>query len=75
MIRPTPTLGPAVYLGTVTRVDGDRCYVEVPALARGFEYGPARYPADGIPPAAADTVAVAFLNGVLDELVVLARMA
>lgn len=35
-----------VYIGTVTRVTGAECYVEVPRLAAGFEYGPARYPAN-----------------------------
>lgn len=33
-----------VHIGTVTRVDGATCYVELPRIARGFEYGPARYP-------------------------------
>lgn len=60
-----------VYLGTVTRLDGSTAYVEVPRLAPGFEY-PARHPA-GIE--AGDAVAVAFLEGGRDELVVLVRLA
>ncbi len=39
---PAPTGG--VHVGRVLRVEGPACYVEVPALAPGYEYGPARYP-------------------------------
>lgn len=59
-----------VYLGTVTRVDGPTAYVEVPRLAPGFEY-PARHGGA----VAGDEVAVAFLEGGRDELVVLLRLA
>ena len=98
MARPrnTATDNVGAYLGKVTRVTGRTCYVEVPSLARGLEYGPARYPdhlhpgtdtdtaltgtgqqhAHGFTPlAAGDPVAVAFLAGHPDNLVVLARLA
>lgn len=95
-----------VYVGNVTRVAGATCYVELPRLAKGFEYGPAPYPSeyaageqttqDGNhshsapggatssngdhrhgPRALAkgDRVAVAFLEGGRDDVVVLARLA
>lgn len=94
-----------VYLAKVTRIVGAECYVEVPSLAPGYEYGPSRYPAinaagrttdytagtQGGDPAHAhpehrhnlatdalavgDRVAVAFLEGGRDELVVLVRLA
>lgn len=95
MARPrnNDTANVGAYLGKVTRVTGRTCYVEVPSLARGLEYGPARYPdhlhpgtdtdtagdpthAHGFAPlAAGDPVAVAFLAGHPDNLVVLARLA
>lgn len=71
--RPTRTTGtPGTYLGKVTRVVGSECYVEVKALARGFEYGPARFP-HGSGVAKGHDVAVAFLDG--GDLVVLVRLA
>ena len=47
MARPRSgdTTNAGVYLGRVTKVDGRVCYVELPSLAAGLEYGPARYPA------------------------------
>ena len=71
------TTNPGVYLGTITRVAGATAYVEVPHLAPGFEY-PARYPAEYVGSsllAPGDDVAVAFLEGGRDELVVLIRLA
>lgn len=38
--------GGRLYIGTVTRVTGSSCYVEVPRYAKGFELGPCRYPAE-----------------------------
>lgn len=38
--------GGGIYIGTVTRVTGSTCYVEVPRYAKGFELGPCRYPAE-----------------------------
>lgn len=98
MARPrnSDTTNAGAYLGKVTRVTGRTCYVEVPTLAPGLEYGPARYPAEyapaaetdpatvgdlgdhthGLPPlAAGDAVAVAFIAGRRDEVVVLTRLA
>lgn len=71
------TSNPGIYLGTITHVEGATAYVEVPRLAPGFEY-PARYPAEYagttvLAPGVA--VAVAFLEGGRDELVVLIRLA
>lgn len=65
-----------VYLGTVTRVTGATCYVELPRLAKGFEYGPAPYPSEYAGSlASGDRVAVAFLEGGRDDVVVLVRLA
>lgn len=73
--RPTGNAG--IYIGRIKRVVGPTAYVEVPRLAPGFEY-PARYPAEyagtGLLAAGVD-VAVAFLEGGRDELVVLIRLA
>lgn len=78
-----------LYEGTVTRVDGPVCYVEVPGVAKGSVYGPARYPAqlaatgaggaDGHTHALrqlakGDRVAVGFLSTGQDAIVVLARL-
>lgn len=71
------TSNPGIYLGTIRRVDGPTAYVEVPRLAPGFEY-PARYPAEyagGTLLEPGVDVAVAFLEGGRDELVVLIRLA
>ena len=71
------TTNPGIYLGSITHVDGTTAYVEVPRLAPGFEY-PARYPAEYAGSsllAPGDDVAVAFLEGGRDELVVLIRLA
>lgn len=43
--RSADTLNAGVYIGRVTKVDGRVCYVELPSMAPGLEYGPARYPA------------------------------
>lgn len=43
--------GGRVYIGTVTRVTGTTCFVEVPRYAKGFELGPCRYPAELAPTA------------------------
>lgn len=74
--RATASSGGGLWLGTVTRLDAAGAYVEVPRLAAGYEYGPARYPAEdaGIL-AAGDDVVVAFLEDGLDELVVLVRLS
>lgn len=90
---------PGVYIAKVTRVTGATCYVEIKSIAKGFEFGPAAYPAeyhsaatlsgsapgayDGAPPhthplrelAKGDKVAVAFLDGGTDDVVVLVRLA
>lgn len=82
---------PGVYIGKVTKVTGATCLVEIPRLARGYTYGPAPYPSEygqGEDTANAeghshdlrqlakgDRVAVAFLEGGHDEVVVLARLA
>ncbi len=71
------TSNPGIYLGVVRRVVGPTAYVEVPRLAPGFEY-PARYPAEYAGTdllASGVDVAVAFLEGGRDELVVLIRLA
>lgn len=79
---PTRTVDPnaGVYLATVTRVTGTVCYLEVPRLAKGFEYGPAGYPSEYGPASLApieqgDRVVVAFLEGGRDDLVVVTRLA
>lgn len=69
--RPTGNAG--IYTGRIKRVAGATAYVEVTALAPGFEY-PARRPAD-VALGQGDEVAVAFLEGGRDELVVLLRLA
>lgn len=38
--------GGHVYIGKITRVTGTTCYVEVPHVAPGFEFGPAGYPSE-----------------------------
>ena len=68
------------YLGTITRVTGATAYVELPRLAAGFEYGPAGYPSEyaqagETPLEVGDRVAVAFLEGGRDDVVVLLRLA
>lgn len=65
---------PGTHLGTVTRIDGAEAYVLL-EVAPGFEYGPARYPDTLGDLAAGEEVAVAFLDGRLDDVVVLARLA
>lgn len=75
-----------VYLGRITRVTGTVCYLEVPSLAPGFEYGPAAYPDTYADPTTSggdpshthparpltvgDRVACAFLGGRQDDGVV-----
>lgn len=92
--RRTDTLNVGVYVGRVTRVEARVCYVELPTLAPGLEYGPARYPAGYAPGAitgtggpdpghthpfrtltVGDAVAVAFLAGRRDSVVVLTVLA
>ena len=71
------TTNPGVYLGRVRKVTGATAYIEVPRLAPGFDY-PARYPAGSLSQgklSAGVEVAVAFLEGGRDELVVLVRLA
>lgn len=71
------TSNSGIYLGRVVKVDGRTAYVEVPRLAPGFDY-PARYPAGSLAQGRQDAgteVAVAFLEGGRDELVVLLRLA
>lgn len=67
------TTNPGIYLGQVTSVDGSTAYVKVPRLADDYAY-PARYGV-GLVPAAGDDVAVGFLEGDRDELVILIRLA
>lgn len=98
--------GGGTYLATVTRVTGSTCFVEVPRVAPGFEFGPAHYPSEYAPAeetqdagmhshttpaggtssdgdhahqlrplAPGDRVAVSFLEGGHDDLVVLLRLA
>lgn len=74
MFSPTrETTNPGVYVGRVKRVSGATVWVEVPHLAPGYEY-PARGP-HGVALAAGHAVAVSFLDGGRDELVVLVRLA
>jgi hypothetical protein len=89
----------SVYLGTVTRIEGNTAFVEVPQVAAGFSFGPCLIAAgdvsvvvqttttkniDGvvtevqttvtktrIPPPVGGKVLCTFLNGSIDELVVL----
>lgn len=60
--RPT-----GLYAATVTRVDGDDVYVEVPYLTADFEHGPILY-VGGVPPAGTE-VFVGFLNGDPDTVI------
>lgn len=74
------------YRATVTRVAGSTVFVEVPRLARGFEFGPLEvYDLTGTvaagdghthapaPYVAGDAVLVLSLEGRPDDLVVLGR--
>lgn len=101
-----PDQNGGTYLGKITKVTGATCYVEIPRLAKGFEYGPAPYPSEYLateetkpagghshsspdggtggggdhvhryrPLAKGDRVAVAFLEGGRDDVVVLVRLA
>jgi hypothetical protein len=63
---------PGVYLGEVTRIVDGIPYVEIPRLAVGYEY-PARSSITYVPEAGHD-VAVGFLEGGDEELVILLRL-
>lgn len=62
-----------VYLGEVTRIDADgTVYVEVPRIAAEYEF-PGRAGAD-YTPTVGDNVAVGFLEGGREELIILLRL-
>lgn len=63
-----------LLIGTITRIVDDGAYVELPQAAPGFEYGPAQYAPLDVPHVG-DTVAVGFLNGDPDDVIVVARLA
>jgi hypothetical protein len=94
-----PLQSNAVYVGTITSIEGNSAFVEVPQVASGFSFGPCLIAAgdvevqvettttknlDGlvtdvqttvtktrISPSVGDKVLCTFLNGSIDELVVL----
>jgi hypothetical protein len=67
--------GGGVYIGVVTRIDGDACYVQLPRLSGEAAYGPCPtfFGANGL--AVGDTVFCAFIGHAWDQLVVLSSTA
>lgn len=45
----------AIYVGTVTRVQGNRVFVEVPQVTRGFSFGPCLVAANDVQVSATTT--------------------
>lgn len=70
-----PVQGGGVYIGTVVRIDGDACYVQLPRLSGEAAYGPCPtfFGANGL--VAGDTVFCAFIGHSWDQLVVLSSTA
>lgn len=68
--------GQGVWKGTVTRVDGDgRPFVEVERYAPGYEFGPLEYlQSVTLPFVVGDRVAVSFVEGRGDAVIVLGRV-
>ena len=69
---PSKVQGGGVYIGTITRIDGDMAYVQLPKLTGRAVYGPCPTALGAGSMAVGDTVFCAFVGHQWDQLVVLA---
>lgn len=64
--------GGGIYIGKVTRINGELCYVQIPRLNQKAVYGPCPTAFGASTLAVGDTVFCAFTGHQLEQVVVLA---